>query len=50
MAHQESTATEDGIPIELKEKLANFDSNISQLEGSLSHLLEVPRPEIVEKV
>ena len=41
---------DDGIPGELKEKLARFDTHLSQLEGSLSHLFALPRTEIVEKV
>ncbi|XP_005094402.1 nuclear nucleic acid-binding protein C1D [Aplysia californica] len=44
------TGSDDGIPRELKEKLAKFDTHLSELEGSLSHMFSLTRAEIVEKV
>lgn len=41
---------EAGIPEELKEKLASFDSSLSQVESVLQPLLQCPQNELFEKL
>ncbi|CAG5130676.1 unnamed protein product [Candidula unifasciata] len=41
---------EDGIPRELKEKLATFDTHLSELEAGLAPLLSVNRLDLSEKL
>lgn len=45
-----STPDTDGIPTELKEKLATFDTHLSELEAGLKPLLSVNRIDLNEKV
>ena len=40
----------DDIPVELKEKLAKFDTHLSDLESSLAPMFSLTRAEITEKV
>ncbi|GFN82345.1 hypothetical protein PoB_000885100 [Plakobranchus ocellatus] len=50
MTESSSSVTEDGIPRELKEKLASFDTHLTDLESSLSPLLSIPRAELAEQL
>ncbi|KAK7103620.1 nuclear nucleic acid-binding protein C1D-like [Littorina saxatilis] len=40
----------DGIPIELKERLGNFDAAVSQVESMLQPLISTPHNELVDKL
>ena len=50
MTEPHSSSSEDGIPRELKEKLASFDTHLSQLEAELNTLLSIPRAELADQV
>ena len=45
-----SASNDDGIPRELKEKLASFDTHLSELEEGLNPLISIPRAELAEQV
>lgn len=44
----EPASSEDGIPRELKEKLASFDTYLAELEANLDPLLSTPRAHLTE--
>ncbi|CAL1528406.1 unnamed protein product [Lymnaea stagnalis] len=45
-----STSSDDSIPIELKEKLAAFDTHLSELEVGLNPILSINRTALIEKM
>ncbi|GFR66889.1 nuclear nucleic acid-binding protein C1D-like [Elysia marginata] len=50
MTQPASTSNEDGIPRELKEKLASFDTHLTELEANLNPLLSMPRAELTDQL
>ncbi|KAK3780667.1 hypothetical protein RRG08_028115 [Elysia crispata] len=50
MTEPHSSSSEDSIPRELKEKLASFDTHLSQLEAELNPLLSIPRAELADQL
>ncbi|RUS83640.1 hypothetical protein EGW08_008608 [Elysia chlorotica] len=50
MTESHSSLSEDGIPRELKEKLAFFDTHLTELEAELNPLLSIPRADLEEQL
>ncbi|KAH9489516.1 DNA-binding protein c1d [Bulinus truncatus] len=50
MAAVRPAPKEDGIPIELKEKLAAFDTDLSELEVAINPILTINRNTLIEQL